>query len=488
MTQKFPDITENDYVDTGILDLQDRDDAVLTLFAGQNAPENPVQDFVWNDLSSHCLKWYNNNDWETIIDYSSNYISQTIMQLTYQPINQKLSDYSSVNVTGTGAISNDTWIPISSFFINKLSKDFIGNLGLGNLAYKSSIAQADIANGCISIDKVSGNITNNPVFKVGDTIPSFNAGNKTGCVKLSRSSATIYTIGASASGSTYKGNAYMSLYQMLWNKISTFGLKLYTSAGVSTSKGGSWSSDWNNNKRLELPHIDLPEANIPAEKTIKSGTNVNYTITKSGYYKLTMTGGGGGGAAMGAGTSGHQASCSGASGAGFEGEILLNKNDVLTYTIGTGGTKATGSDKSYPGAVATAGGNTVVKLNNANLVTAGGGGGGQAWWRSSYILPSGGTVTVHQNNRFSNVTKITGENGKGYTHWGWQEVKGPFNNDYGKGGSATAGSDYNPDAKNGNAGYLNIKFLAPKEYGSSDSARKKMMDNLYNGIYYFMKY
>lgn len=486
MSQSFPEITGETYIDSGILALQDRDNANLTWFSGDVAPSNPFEDLVWNDTHNKCIKWYHNSAWETVIDYGLNYITTTNLAYNYQPLNSNLTTYSGVTHSGTGFITNE-WIPMSSFFINKLSKNVKNNIGLNSLAYKSKLTQNDIDNNSISESKLTTEIETTPVFRVGDVIPSFNQGNKAGCVKLSKTANTKFTVGATASNSTYKGDTYKNLFQFIWS--SKF-IAIYNSNGKAASKGSTWTADWNNNKQLELPHIDLPDTNVPKTLKLTNGTNINYKITKSGYYYITIVGGGGGGSAMGAGTSGHQASCCGASAGAFKGEVLLNENDIINYTIGTGGRKATGSDWGYPGAVAEDGKNTVIKLNGSNLVTAFGGGGAQTWWRSSWTSPTGGSATIHQANKFTPNTTviIKGADGHGYNHWGWQTVAGPLNNDYGVGGSATAGSDYNPEANDGNGGFFSLEFLAPKEYGSSDSGRKKLMDGMYNSITYFMKY
>ena len=50
MTQDYKPQTGSSYIDEGIFVLQDRDDAVVTVFAGENPPEEPFQDLIWNDI------------------------------------------------------------------------------------------------------------------------------------------------------------------------------------------------------------------------------------------------------------------------------------------------------------------------------------------------------------------------------------------------------------------------------------------------------
>ena len=496
MSQNFPEVTGDTYAAVGILALQDRDNSVLTWFSGISAPENPIENQVWNDVVSKCVKWYHDSTWETIIDYGKSYITTTNLAANYQPLNSRLTNYSSVSHSGTGFITNQ-WIPISSFYINKLWNDFKNNIGLGSLAYKSKLTQSDIANGSISINKIVSDQrpTTEAVFNVGDVIPSFNQGNKSGCVKLSKTANTVFTVGASASNSTYKGETYKNLFKFIWTDKF---IKIYNSNGKDASKGNTWTADWNNNKQLELPHIDLPEADVPAEFNVNKtagtiGYSGNYTVKKSGYYYMTLVGGGGGAAASSAGTWGHQSSCSGASGSAFKGEILLNKNDVINYNIGAGGNGGNPrGDWGHPPSEGSAGGNSVLKLNGSNLVTCSGGGGAIAGWgRHSWTEPTGGITTIHQPNRFTaNTTQsINGEDGHGIGNALVVSVNGPLGNDYGKGGSAQSfGDNSKPKRESGIAGYFNLKFLAPKEYGTSDSTVKTSLDNMYKAITYFMKY
>ena len=63
MSQNYKTQTKDDYIDEGIFVLQDRDDAVVTVFAGKNAPKNPFKDLIWNDVINKILMRYNNGSW-----------------------------------------------------------------------------------------------------------------------------------------------------------------------------------------------------------------------------------------------------------------------------------------------------------------------------------------------------------------------------------------------------------------------------------------
>ncbi len=491
MTQKYKNIELEDYIDQAIFDIQDRDDTVLTMYAGVLAPSNPIEDAVWNDVSTKILKRYTESVWETIVDYSNEYISKVKTQTLYQPINSTLTSYSDVTVTGMG-ILNTELVPLSPFFRDTLLVDFKNGIGLKSLAYKSKINTSDISDGTIPNSKLNPSIIDEAPFQVGDCIPSMNNSTKTGCVKLSTNNSTIYTVGASASGSTYKGEQYKNLFRYV---VDNLNLPIYTSTGILTTKSNLWEDDWNSNKRAKLPYIELPEANVPSNINVTSGTNTVYTVTKDAYYELTICGGGGGGGAMGAGTNGHQAACSGASAGGFKGVIILNAGDVIQYTVGSGGTKGkeNQSDSGNPNQGGS-GGTSNVKLGRngatrTDLVTCTGGGGGKAWWRSGYTIPSGGSTTVHRSNEFVSISvNVNGSNGVGGANSNLMSVNGPFGDSYGKGGSAQAWANYTTTTQNGGSGYFSLKYLAPKEYGTTDASVKASLDTLYSSVTYFMKY
>lgn len=489
MSQKFPDITQNSYIDTGILDLQDRDDSTLTLFSGVNEPSNPFLDAFWNDLTNNCLKYYYNDSWQTLIDYEKVYISKSNVGIKYQPLNQNLTQYSSTTVNEMGFIAYNTFVPMSSFFISKLSVDFVDSIELGKLAYKNSLTSLDIENSSIPEEKLSGEVQTTPVFNIGDIIPSFSPGNKSGCIKLSKSSANIFTIGATASSSTYKGDKYKNLYEFLWTNYED--LQIYNSGGVITTRGESWSKDWSSNKRLALPSIKSPNEDKPKDILVESSQSGIIRIGKSGYYELTLVGGGGGGGAVGAGSGGHQESCSGASGGAVkDGIILLEDGDIISYEVGKGGLKGRiCSDTGYPGSKGDSGGDSVVRLNGDNLISASGGEGGQAWWRHSFIAGNGGEGSLEQENVFySGPNLINGESSASTNSNAIMSVSGPLGNNYGRGGDAQATSSYGSMPKDGFDGYFSLVYLSPKEYKTPDSGVVSTLDILYGGMNYFMKF
>lgn len=502
MSQKFPDIHSTDYVDTGILDLQYRDDAVLSMFSGDSAPENPFQDLLWNDTLTNCIKRYNNGSWDTVVNYGLNYITKGKLAYEYQPINANLTNYANAVVTGGGFINN-SFVPVSSFFINKLSQEIPNNIGLGKFAYKSKITSNDVLNNSIPETKLSTTVETNAPYKVGDCIPSFNKGNKNGCVKLSTSSTIKYTVGASASSATYKGTSFQNLFNFVWSNLN---LPIYTSTGVSTSKGSSWQTDWNNNKRVELPHITLPTENEPSNYNIISETvdgtrskesldqetqynsqktkSGSITIPKDGYYEIVLVGGGGGSSNKSDHTDDH--SGHGGAGALFRANVLLYAGK-LNYEIGYGG-KGCGSnarnnngfDGSYSKITSYAKGYNVI-------INCPGGYGGKSSRSHGHDAPINQRAEqtgYYQGWSFAPTWTIN----TGYVailnNSSTGSRKDSWYGNYGKGGDKVGDTSA---GKEGNNGFISIRYLGPKEYGTTDQNKIDDLNRFYNSISYFMK-
>lgn len=499
MSQKFPNIRSTDYIDTGILDLQHRDDAVLTMFSGEQEPENPFQDLLWNDLSHKCIKWYNNDAWETIINYGTNYISEVALRNNFQELNGTLTTYSSVESGSLGFINN-TWVPVSSFFINKLSQEIPNNIGLKKLAYKSKLTSNDIEDNSLSVGKVSGDIETNPPYKVGDCIVSFNISVKEGCVRLSTRSSVTYTIGSVSSNSTYSGNKYINLFKFIWENLTN--LPIYTSSGVVTSRGSSWEADWGNNNKLELPHVNLPTENIPSNYTVISSTlsdnrkseklsikkdfdsqktkSGSVTIPKNGYYEIILVGGGGGSSNRGEHSDGNGY---GGAGALFRAKVLLKKG-TLKYEIGYGGKGCDAYARNHCGFD---GSYSRITANNVYINCPGGYGGRCS--RDEHveigIYSRGINTGYYQGWSFApsytvntGYLSIVAKSSTGARKNSWYSS-------YGKGGDKVEDKS---SGNVGNNGFISIVFIGPEEYGTVDTSVINSLNNLYNSLSYFMKY
>lgn len=279
MTQDYKPQTGSSYIDEGIFVLQDRDDAVVTVFAGENPPEEPFQDLIWNDIVNNVLMRYNEGVWEPMLEYGKHYVSEEKIQKEYQPLNENLNAYSKIEPKDLG-FANTRFIPMSYFYLNNFFPDAKKSLALGKLGEKNRINTGDIQNKSITKEQLNSDIITKPTFQIGDVIPSFNRGNKIGCVKLSTSSSITYTVGGVASNSTYKGDTYKNLYKFVWERLGT---QIYSSLGVATNKSSSWDLDWSANKRLALPspevrviiNINPSDATVSWRSDFRSGnTNV----------------------------------------------------------------------------------------------------------------------------------------------------------------------------------------------------------------------
>lgn len=496
MTQTFPNIQGTDYIDEGIFDLQDRDNSVVTLFAGYEEPENPFEDLVWNDLTNRCLKVYNNGSWIILIDYGKEYIAKERMLMYFQQLSGTLTTYSNVSTEGAPGFVNNTWIPISYFFINNLLTDFENSIGLKSFAYKSKIATSDFSDGSVSVTQLDNSIVTTAPYRVGDCIVSFNNGTKQGCVKLSTKASTIYTVGGSSSGSTYKGNVYQKLYEFIHTKMN---LRIYSSTGVITTKSSNWQTDWNNNKRLELPHIDLPTENTPNNTTIisssingdRSGENLSITkqfnsqkvvsgtitIPKSGYYRLILVGGGGGSSDRGNHDDGNG---TGGAGAYFKATLLLNAGSA-TYAIGYGGKGCDeyarnhcGFDGSYS------------RFSTQDVyINCPGGYGGRCSRTSHVDSAILARAPYYQGYSFApsytvntGYLSIEGVSTNGLRQDSWYSP-------YGKGGDEVGGKS---SGKVGNNGFISLTYIGPKEYGTTNSTIINALNSLYPNLSYFMKF
>lgn len=63
------------------------------------------------------------------------------------------------------------------------------------------------------------------------------------------------TIGSGTSGSTFTGETYRALFQMLWNSTSQAAIGIQTSTGSASTRGATADADFNASKRLPLPDL-----------------------------------------------------------------------------------------------------------------------------------------------------------------------------------------------------------------------------------------
>ena len=75
MTQSFNNVTRSDRIDTGLIDLLNRDLTALTAMSGDSDPENPPQDAVYDNRTVGALKLNGN----VLIDYKNGFMNSTAL-------------------------------------------------------------------------------------------------------------------------------------------------------------------------------------------------------------------------------------------------------------------------------------------------------------------------------------------------------------------------------------------------------------------------
>jgi hypothetical protein len=180
----------------------------------------------------------------------------------------------------------------------------------------------------------------------------------------------------------------------------------------------------------------------------ESGSAATFTVPWSGRYRVVAIGGGGGGGASSNAVGG----AGGGGGGGGYSELTpeLTKDDVLTYTVGAGGTAGV----AYSGNGG-AGGNTTV-TDGSTTITAGGGGGGSGGFAGAGAGGGQGATTKADHNTrggdggtgVSSVSSGAGGDGGGGPSVAGRGTAGAGTAgvQYGGGGAGSYGGNYNGGA------------------------------------------
>ena len=266
MSQKYEDISVNEYVYNSLQKLLDRDDTGATFGAGTSFPK-VIEDW---QVGKTCLRtdekvlYYlssvNPVKWDVIIDFSKPLATEVFAKTLFQPLNKNLTALSQLKMSADkipyfNSSSSMSLLDITSLG-EKLMKveDASGArnlLGLGNLSTANNINPSNSAQyitaGAITEDKLNFTpIKAGEGYTCGDIKESYNSKSENGYIDLDKG----YTIGSDSSGATYKGAAYQNLYVKLWGLSITV---TYNSSGVKVAKGSTSTQDWSANKRLSLP-------------------------------------------------------------------------------------------------------------------------------------------------------------------------------------------------------------------------------------------
>ena len=266
MSQKYEDISVNEYVYNSLQKLLDRDDTGATFGAGTSFPD-VVEDW---QVGKTCLRtdekvlYYlssvNPVKWDVIVDFSKPLATELFVRTLFQPLNKNLTALSQLQMSADkipyfNSSSSMSLLDVTSLG-EKLMKveDASGArdlLSLGALSTLDEINPSNsaqyIAAGAITEDKLNFTpIKAGEGYTCGDIKESYNSDAEDGYIDLDKG----YTIGNDASGATYKGSAYQNLYVKLWGLSVTV---TYDSSGTQVAKGSTSTQDWSANKRLSLP-------------------------------------------------------------------------------------------------------------------------------------------------------------------------------------------------------------------------------------------
>lgn len=250
MKKSYPDVQQSDYADEAILKLQERDLSSAAWMYGNEFPTDVEEGMIFHNFSTHKVYNYVSGTWVEMFDYSGGYITENVMKVKYQPLNDTLTSMSLLTATGAGLIGTTAFYPVGAFGRNALlSVSSAGALrtalGLGKLALLSTAAPDTIQEGTITEDKLSSDFILQPEFTTGDMVMSARQTARAGWIKLN--TAGTDTIGVS--GATYSGSTYKKLYDVLWKRADC---AILTAGGEVTTKGGSSDSDWADNKKIRV--------------------------------------------------------------------------------------------------------------------------------------------------------------------------------------------------------------------------------------------
>lgn len=465
MTQDFKNITTSDRIDTGLLDLLDRDLTAITAMSGESDPENPPQDSLCDNRTLGVIKLNGN----VLIDYKNQLLNTTTLSSKLQPLNSILTAMSENTLIFPSIISTSGDVyPISSYGINATNAQSID--GAKALSKKSIIRTIDINNASITQEKFETPLSEEAQFKCGTLLYSCKTGERSGFLVL----GTGYTLGGSTSNGTYRNPKYYDLYEQLWQKT---GAVIRDYSGNIVGKGENALSDFDSGKTVDLPSVrQAPNSVIFTHESESAAQSLEVTLENTGDYEFFCVGSYGGlvlnqmkWSKQAFDISGRNAhytytSAAGGSGALARGvfsfrkpyqtvQVNLGKNAKDKYES----QEKTGSDGLDHYLYGEDGDNTEIIYEETTIVSAGGG--------------SGGDTSVWRNN--VRATPVGGTGGTAYVH--------PSAIDYtlinGNDGSTAHGDHYAGIYVNGGASVITDDMFLDKYYGRPTS-------NVSNGTKY----
>ena len=491
MSRVFEDVSNTDYIDTGLLRLLERDRAALSTMSGYTTFTSPIQYLFYLNLATKTLNTLHDSKDDVVIDFSHRIANSDSIKRLMQPLNENLTRFSGVSVSGQGLISHNAFVTMSKFFNNDFKTENVtecrNSIGLGELALQNKIDGSDIPDNELTLSKFKASILVDDQFSTGDIFYSYRNDTRNGCLLLGDG----FTMGGNLSGGTYRNVAYKELFSVLWQNPDAI---LYTSTGNLTTKGENAESDFNANKRILLPRkLSLFNQYFNQSLSPTVSTPLTFTVETPSYFEIIMSGASGGYANGGetSGTNSYYHLSSGG-GAAFAGIVYL-KRGTYKCTMGKAGY---GGNGGYAGTNST----FVYVDTNTTLINAGGGGlttgsgNSNGWYAGSPVIGAGGTLTVNTNNGgvFTiHSTTVQGDGNAGHAelhiHSGTSTapaVKSLLEDKYGitNGGvpsfqygtsNVYAGTNYT-----GTNGYFSIRDLGPRL--NDTNALQKVYDFLRN--------
>ena len=354
MTQNFKNILATDYIDTGLLDLKDRDMTALTAMSGSTDPTDPPEDAVTDNTTEGVLKL--NGD--VLIDYKNGFLNSTLLAANYQPLNSVLTDVGDAELETPCIVTTDGEV-IELTGYGTTVPNMTNAPGVGAVSKRDKVNTALVSDGSVTMAKLSSDIARETPFKVGSLLYTFSNRTRSGFLKLVNGA----TVGSSSSNATYRRNDCYNLFAILWAKSDAV---LYGFNGQVVSKGASASEDFASNKAVLLPQKTNYDGNevLTASGTYSFPHNITgLTVTVVGaggsggggypYHGNTFPGGGGGSGGKVVKTYTHE-------------EVVALRGQTISYTVGVGGAGVPDFSSGN------AGGNTTFDV----LTATGGGAGG----------------------------------------------------------------------------------------------------------------
>ncbi len=250
----FESVTLNMTIKDSLSPLLNRDETVLSCSSGTTFPQKLTENMIGRivnrtDLKAiYTLTSLNPVTWTLVLDYSSGVLTKPQVENGYQPLNSNLTALSAISdgqnkipyFVKSNEMSTITLTQLGNSLLTASNAAAVRSLlGLGSLALKDTISNADINSNTITVDKLAFTpVTTSEIFTTGDIKETSNPTVETGWVNYD------YTIGNTNSSAQYKNANAQNLFKMAWS---------LSGVTITPSKGSSADADWSGGKVLKFP-------------------------------------------------------------------------------------------------------------------------------------------------------------------------------------------------------------------------------------------